>query len=146
MIKGTGVDIIEISRIRKAFRNFKKFGPRIFTTAEQDYCMTKKYPWPSLAARFAAKEAVAKAMGTGIGQVKWTDIEIVKNGRGRPEARLSGTALEVAGRLGISGFQISISHCKEYAVAFAVARGEFSDTGGRVTKANCQRGDTGCIC
>ncbi len=136
MIRGTGVDIIEISRIQKAFRNSDKFGPRVFTAIEQDYCMGKKYPWPSLAARFAAKEAVAKAMGTGIGRVSWTDIEIVKNEGGCPQAKLSGAALETARGLGISGFQISLSHCKEYAVAFVVAHGEPSNTGVRVIAAD----------
>jgi len=130
VIRGTGVDIIEISRIQKAFRNSDKFGPRVFTAIEQEYCMGKKYPWPSLAARFAAKEAVAKALGTGIGRVSWTDIEIVISGGGKPEARLSGAALETARGLGISGFQISLSHCKEYAVAFVVAYGQPLNAGG----------------
>ncbi|WP_418791569.1 holo-ACP synthase [Phosphitispora sp. TUW77] len=138
MIKGTGVDIIEISRIKNAFRASEKFGSRIFTANEQDYCMAKKYPWPSLAARFAAKEALAKAMGTGIGRVSWTDIEIVKNDWGRPEAILSGAALEMAKRLCINSFEISLSHCKEYAVAFVVAHAGFSGTGKRVTEVNYQ--------
>ncbi|MHB9094044.1 MAG: holo-ACP synthase [Eubacteriales bacterium] len=121
MIKGTGVDIIEISRIEKAVKSRERFASRIFTAGELGYCLARKPRWSSLAARFAAKEAVSKALGTGFGRVKWTDIEVVNDPGGKPEIRLHGAAQQVAGELGISKMALSLSHCHEYAVAFVVA-------------------------
>src|SRR3970040_134936 len=94
----TGIDLIEIDRIREAIeRHGDKFVARIFTQFEQRECNGKV---SSLAARFAAKEAVAKALGCGIGDVNWLDIEIVRDGRGRPELVLHGPALALARELG----------------------------------------------
>lgn len=121
LVKGTGVDIIEISRIEQAVIRFSKFSSRVFTPREIECCMGNKTRWASLAARFAAKEAVAKALGTGIGKVRWTDIEIFNDCSGKPGIRLFSEAKLAAARLGITNLDLSISHCREYAVAFVVA-------------------------
>jgi len=119
-IKGTGVDIIEIARIEKAFKKSPKFAKRIYTSGEVASCGGEKPKWDSLAARFAAKEAVAKALGTGIGSFRWIEIEIIRGTDGRPEIMLHGNAKEVANRKGINSINLSLSHCREYAVAFVV--------------------------
>lgn len=120
LIKGTGVDIIEIARIEKAFKASGKFAQRIYTPGEVASCGGTKPKWESLAARFAAKEAIAKALGTGIGAFRWTEIEIVRRMDGRPEVILHGNAKEAAIRRDIKSISLSLSHCKEYAVAFVV--------------------------
>ncbi|WP_139414355.1 holo-ACP synthase [Chlamydia abortus] len=114
-----GTDIIEISRIRKAIKthNQRMFN-KIFTKKEQVYCLRLIDPCPSLAARFAGKEAVAKALGTGIGKiVGWKDIEILKISK-QPEVFLPERVYQ---KLGISKVLLSISHSREYATAMAVA-------------------------
>ncbi|ACZ33289.1 holo-(acyl-carrier-protein) synthase [Chlamydia pneumoniae LPCoLN] len=114
-----GTDIIEISRIRKAIATHgNRLLNRIFTEAEQKYCLEKTDPIPSFAGRFAGKEAVAKALGTGIGSVvAWKDIEVFKVSH-RPEVLLPS---HVYAKIGISKVILSISHCKEYATATAIA-------------------------
>ncbi len=121
MIKGTGVDIIEIARVKKAVEASDRFLPRIFRPEELEHLSGANSRWPFLAARFAAKEAAAKAIGTGIGRVKWTDIEVACERTGRPFIRLYGAAKEAAARLGVSELALSVSHSREYAVAFVVA-------------------------
>ncbi len=121
MIKGTGVDIVEISRVKKAAGSSERFASRIFTSGELAYCEGKKRKWASLAARFAAKEAVSKALGTGFGRIKWTEIEVVTEENDKPQVRLYGAAREAAETMGVSKISLSLSHCKEYAVAFVVA-------------------------
>ncbi|MHB1418728.1 MAG: holo-ACP synthase [Bacillota bacterium] len=121
LIKGIGTDLMEISRLTQALeRHRDKFLQRVFTLREQEYCLRRANPNPSLAARFAAKEAVAKALGTGIGAVRWTDIEIIGGDRSRPEVRLYGWAAQVARRAGVKQIHLSLSHSKEYAVAFTM--------------------------
>lgn len=120
-IKGTGVDIIEIARIEEAFKASGRFAKRIYTPGEIASCGGAKPKWESLAARFAAKEAVAKAIGTGIGTFRWTEVEIFRETDGKPEVILHGNAKEEASKKGIKYINLSLSHCKEYAVAFAVA-------------------------
>jgi holo-[acyl-carrier protein] synthase len=119
MLTGVGVDIIEVSRINLAIRRWgDRFLKRVFTTAERDYCMRKALPEQSLAARFAAKEAVLKAMGTGLSSgIGWTEVEIVNRESGRPEVRLGKKTLE---RIGSKRILISISHTKEFAIASAI--------------------------
>jgi holo-[acyl-carrier protein] synthase len=119
MIKGIGTDIIEISRIQKAYLRFgNQFLQRILTPAEQNYCRAYHEPAPHLAGRFSAKEAVAKALGTGFGsRLSWLDVEIINDSHGRPQVRLSQHAL--------TAFEnplmiVSISHCREYATATAL--------------------------
>jgi holo-[acyl-carrier protein] synthase len=114
-----GVDIIEVARIEQGLARFgRRFVDRFFTSQEQTYCAGKA---ERLAGRFAVKEAVAKALGTGIGDVRWTDIEVVCDGRGRPELVLYNEANELAAQLGLNQWSISLSHTKTHAVGFAVA-------------------------
>ena len=114
----TGVDIIEIARIRRvAERHGQRFLQRLYTEEEIAYCRGRA---PQLASRFAAKEAVMKALGTGTRGVRWRDIEVVRRGGGAPNVRLHGTALAVAERLGINNLAISLTHSEEYAVALVV--------------------------
>lgn len=122
-----GVDIIEIERIARTLARFgERFLRRVYTEAEIAYCRGK----PSrLAARFAAKEAVAKALGVGIfwrEGVYWRDVEVTRDHRGKPGICLHGSALERAQRERLSGWALSLSHSREYAVAMVVATREKS--------------------
>jgi len=118
-VNATGVDIIEIERIQ---RSMAKFGPRflgrVYTGLEVAFCRGRI---SELAARFAAKEAVMKALGTGARGVAWREIEVLPNHRGKPLVYLHGRAKERAERIGLSGIDISLSHSRELAVAFVVA-------------------------
>ena len=120
MILGTGVDIVEIDRIATAKQRYQqRFLDRIFTKEEQSYCQRHGEEDRHLAARFAAKEAVVKALGCGIGAtLGWLDIHIVSKPSGQPQVNLSEK-----GRRTYSGvdFHLSISHAREYAVAFVIA-------------------------
>jgi len=122
MIVGTGVDIIEIERVRLAHRRFKgRFLRRMFTRAEAKYCLKKKDPSPSLAARFAAKEAVVKAFSYGYGKRwKWTDIEVTRDVRGKPSLKFHGVFAVLAVRRKITKVQCSISHSKHDALAMVI--------------------------
>jgi holo-[acyl-carrier protein] synthase len=112
-----GVDIIEIGRIKRAVARWQdSFLKRIYTRAE----LESHHNISSLAARFAAKEAVMKALGTGTRGVSWTDIEILANGDGAPLIRLYGRALQKSTEIGIAQFDISISHSRKYAIAFVI--------------------------
>ncbi len=121
MVKGIGVDIIEINRIKEAIINKTRFKDRFFTPAEVSYCEGHKLPWSYYAGRFAAKEAVVKALGTGFRGFKWQDIEIIKDGLGKPEVILHNNAEKIAQELQIEEIMISISHSRDYAVAQAMA-------------------------
>jgi holo-[acyl-carrier protein] synthase len=113
-----GVDIIEIDRIERAWRRFgQRFLSRIYTEPELRICQEKPH---SLATRFAGKEAVMKTLGTGIKGVSWKEIEILAKPSGEPLVRLYGKAKVKAGSLGLSNLAISLSHSREYAVAFVV--------------------------
>ncbi|MCB9422708.1 MAG: holo-ACP synthase [Ardenticatenaceae bacterium] len=117
----TGVDIVEIERVKRVMaRSSQRFLDRIFTPQEQAYCQDRI---PSLAGRFAVKEAVAKALGTGIGEMTWVEIEVVSDKMGRPELVLHGAAQQLADKLGLVEWSISLSHTETYAVGFAVAAG-----------------------
>ena len=119
MITGLGIDIIEVGRIRKALDRWgERFIQRVFTTEEKRYSLRKAFPEQSFAARFAAKEAVLKALGTGLsGGIGWTDVEIVNNRIGKPEVRLG---CKITQRIGERKVLISLSHTKEFAIAFAI--------------------------
>ena len=121
-LKGIGVDIVEISRIEQAIsRQGKPFIDRVFLPSEQAYCDKHRQPSRSYAARFAAKEAVAKAFGTGIGaSVSWLDIEVRRTEAGAPFIVLHGTAAETAKTQGVAQILLSLSHSEHYAVANAV--------------------------
>ena len=114
-----GTDIVEIGRVRAMVERWgERFLHRIYTSQELAYCRGRA---PHLAARFAAKEAVMKALGTGTRGVGWREVEICKEPTGAPVVRLHGRAAKRAKALGLHHFAISISHSGEYAVAFVVA-------------------------
>ncbi len=117
-MQAIGVDIIDIDRLAWSIDRFgDRFLRRVYTEQELLYCNGRI---ESLAARWAAKEAVAKALGCGIGHITWREIEIVNDDRRRPTVRLYGAAAELAAQLGIHQFAVSLSHAKDYAVAFVV--------------------------
>lgn len=123
MIKGIGIDLIEINRVRKVFLRFPhKFTERIFTEKEQDYILSHKNPYPHLAVRFAAKEAVMKSLGCGWGEVSFKEIEVVRTDSGKPRVRLLGRALKMAEKLGVVEVLVSLSHSRDYGIAQAAAR------------------------
>ncbi len=117
-----GVDMIEVARMERGIvRHGERFLNRFFTEQEQVYCNGRA---PSLAGRFAIKEAVGKAFGTGIGDIRWLDIEIVCDDRGKPELVLHGQAKELAAERGLTHWAISLSHTESYAIGFVIATGE----------------------
>ncbi len=123
----TGVDIVEIPRVQRVLaENGRRFLERIFTEGEIAYCRGRA---PNLAARFAAKEATMKALGTGTRGVGWKDIEVLRRESGEPHIRLHGRAEERAQRLGVMEISLSLSHCQEYAVAFVVAQSGVAQSG-----------------
>jgi len=123
MIIGIGTDIIEIARIKQAMQTRPKLVERIFTRAEIDYCQGTGDFFTPLAARFAAKEALAKALGTGIRDFKWQDIEVSNDSLGKPSINIYGKAREKAQELGVVNMHISLSHCRDYAVAMVILEG-----------------------
>jgi len=124
-IIGTGVDIVETGRIQHSVEEFgDRFLNRCFWPAEVAYCQGMKFPSLHFAARFAAKEAISKAFGTGIGQqLGWKDMEICKRDSGEPYAVFHGKGAELARNRGVSEVFVSLSHCREYAAAHAVLVG-----------------------
>ncbi len=124
-ILGTGVDIVETARIQDSVEKFgDRFLNRCFWPDEVAYCKSMKFPALHLAARFAAKEAISKAFGTGIGkQLGWKDMEVRKRDSGEPYLVLHGRGEELAQARGVTEVFISLSHCKEYAAAQAVIVG-----------------------
>lgn len=125
MILGTGIDAVEIERIQHAIERFgQRFLDRVYTAGEQKYCRHKRSSAESFAARFAAKEAGAKALGTGISRgVTWTEIEVVRERGGRPGMRFHGRAAEIAARMGLENAALSLTHTKTLAMASVVMEG-----------------------
>ena len=125
MILGIGVDIIEVARIRNAHERFgERFMRRILHEAEIAYCRLHQDPSPFLAARFAAKEAISKAFGTGIGgELGWTDMEIAKHPSGAPYVVLHGSGRVLLQSRGGKVVHLSLSHTTHYAAAQAVLEG-----------------------
>ncbi len=121
MIKGLGVDIVEIGRMRDALARHPRMKERIFSADERAYCDSRSRPEVHYALRFAAKEAVLKALGTGFAGMTFQDVEVVRDGTGRPTPRLSGNAAVVAGRIGVVEMHLSLSYTRTTAVASAVA-------------------------
>ena len=119
MIVGTGIDLVEIGKLRAAMeRRGDRLRNRLFTPGEIRYCDGRPNPFQHYAARFAAKEALFKAIGTGwSGGVGWRDAEVRNRANGKPDLLLSGKALEVARRLGAARYRISLSHTDGYALA-----------------------------
>lgn len=122
MIVGTGIDLTEIGRIQHSLDRYgQRFLDHIFTAAEQAYCLRKKKAAESLAARFAAKEAAAKALGTGISHgVNWLEIEVVREPSGRPTLQFHGRASKIAAHLGAVRASLSITHSNETAMASVI--------------------------
>jgi len=119
MIVGTGIDIAEVPRIRQAIERFgDRFLHRIFTAGEMRYCDSKANRMERYAARFAAKEAAMKALGTGWSHgVRWRDCEVTRLPSGRPTIAFHGKAAEFAARLGVKNAALSLSHTAEQAIA-----------------------------
>lgn len=126
MIVGTGVDIAEVGRIEAAVARFgQRFLKRVFTPAEIQYCQGKTNTAERLAARFAAKEAGMKAIGTGLRHgITWQDVEVVRLPGQRPNLKFSGKAAEFANRLGCKRTHLSISHTSEHAIAYVILESE----------------------
>ncbi|MDI7275449.1 MAG: holo-ACP synthase [Anaerolineae bacterium] len=115
-----GVDIIEIERIARAVERWgERFLRHVYTPDEVRFCRGRT---PELAVRFAAKEAIAKALGTGLVGICWREMEVLPDHLGKPLVRLHGRAAARAEALGLAEFAISLSHSREYAVASVVAR------------------------
>jgi holo-[acyl-carrier protein] synthase len=120
-----GVDMVTIARLERVLKRHRdRFLERVFTPAEIVYCRGRT---AELAARFAAKEAVSKALGVGMRMIardgiNWRDVEIIGDPRGKPLVRLYGRAAERAGELGLTEWAISLSHTREHAIAFVVAQ------------------------
>jgi holo-[acyl-carrier protein] synthase len=113
-----GIDIIEIKRIERLFSANEGFLRKIYTEKEVEYCKPKKNRYQHFAARFASKEAVFKALGTGwAGKMKWTDIETLNDEMGRPYLNLYGSVKELAEKKRINNISVSLSHCRDYAIA-----------------------------
>ena len=121
----TGVDLVTITRVERMLTRYgDRFLERVFTPAEVLYCRARP---AELAARFAAKEAVSKALGVGVRMmardgIPWRDVEVVGDARGKPLVRLHGRAAERAEELGLTEWAVSLSHTREHAIAFVVAQ------------------------
>lgn len=121
MIKGTGIDIVEIDRFKQAMERRSKLLTRVFTEAERSYCLKRNKPHLHFAVRFAAKEAVAKSLGVGFRNIKWQDIEIIKMSSGKPTVILHNEAKNIAKSSGINLIDVSLSFSRTNAVANAIA-------------------------
>jgi len=126
MIVGTGIDIAEVPRVGQSIERFgERFLRRVFTEEEIRYCDSKANRVERYAARFAAKEAAMKALGTGWNRgVRWRDIEVLRQPGRRPTIRFHGVAAEFAERLGTKNIALSISHTPEHAIANVILEGE----------------------
>jgi holo-[acyl-carrier protein] synthase len=119
MVLGLGTDLIETKRVQESIARFgERFLERIFTAGEIAYCTRKKNAAESFAARFAAKEAGAKALGTGISRgVSWKEFEVKREASGKPSLHMSGRAAELAEAMGVRRIQLSLTHSRELAMA-----------------------------
>jgi holo-[acyl-carrier protein] synthase len=122
MILGTGIDIIEVTRIHASYEKFgERFINRILRSTEVAYCLSHRNPAPFLAARFAAKEAISKAFGTGIGQhLGWQDMEVGREDSGKPYVILHDRGLTLLKQRGGRLVHLSLSHTEHHAAAVAV--------------------------
>ena len=122
MICGIGIDIVRIDRIRAIAERWQaRFLDRLYTEPERRYCLARPAPYASFAGRFAAKEAVLKALGTGWSEgISWQDIQVLNDRTGRPRATVSGRVKMLMQRAGVTNIHVSLSHDADYAVAQAV--------------------------
>lgn len=125
MIIGLGIDITEVDRIRKSIERYgTTFKKRVYTPAEIAYCESHRDPYERFAARFAAKEAAMKALGTGWTHgVRWVDLEVVRMPSGRPTLALHGKSGEIAARLGVKSISLTITHSGNTALAQVIFEG-----------------------
>ena len=125
MILGAGIDLIEVARIASSFEKLgERFVNRILLPDEIAYCLSHRKPAPFLAARFAAKEAISKAFGTGIGaQLSWQDLEIRRKESGEPFVVLHGKGRDLFEARGAKSLHISLTHTENYAAATAILEG-----------------------
>jgi holo-[acyl-carrier protein] synthase len=118
----TGVDIVWVDRVARLVREHGAFQEQIFTDEELAYCLPRRRRYEHMAARFAAKEAVLKAFGSGLAErMRWTDVEIVRGAAGRPSVRLHGRVAERAAERRLIDLDVSLSHTEGLAVAHAIA-------------------------
>jgi len=122
MIYGIGIDLVNISRIERVFRRWgDRFGARVFSPAETDFCSKRMSPFSAFALRFAAKEAFSKALGLGMRRgLKWRDIEVFHDPNGKPGLRLHGKSFDICREAGITGIHLSLSDENDYGVAVVV--------------------------
>ncbi|MBX7157970.1 MAG: holo-ACP synthase [Verrucomicrobiae bacterium] len=120
-VLGIGFDMVEVARIQRIWEKFgDAFLQRVFGEEELSYCLKMRQPELHLAARFAAKEAIVKALGSGIGAVRWRDLVITKESSGAPWIKLSGAALACLEAMGGKVIKVSLSHTQHYAGAQAI--------------------------
>jgi holo-[acyl-carrier protein] synthase len=121
-IVGIGIDLVSIERLRAVLARYgPRFVERVLTADERSYCQRHQDPAPQVASRFAAKEAVLKALGTGLARgIRWQDVEVRRDGQGPPRIHLSGRAAEEAATLGVDRIHLSISHDHGTAVAMVI--------------------------
>jgi holo-[acyl-carrier protein] synthase len=125
-VRGVGVDLIEVARIDRAVRHYgERFVRRVFTPREADYCAVRPRSSEHYAARWTAKEAASKALGTGLsGDIGWRDFEVITDARGGPEMHLHGGATRAAASAGVGCVILSLAHTGGYALAVALALGD----------------------
>jgi holo-[acyl-carrier protein] synthase len=149
---GTGVDLVENERVREVLARWgARFRDRVFLPSEQAYCETRAAPWLYYAGRFAVKEAVSKAFGTGIGpHLNWLDIEVVRDpASGAPSVRLSRKGVALARSRGVDHILVSLAHTRQFAIAHALlarengpARPPRRAAGRRLARGGRRRGAT----
>ena len=120
---GVGVDLCEVERLRRTLARTPGFATRVYTDAERDHCGRRRDPAEGLAARFAAKEAVLKALGRGLGACSFRDIEVVRAASGAPSLALHGSAARLAAEHGVTAWHVSLTHTATMAEAVVIALG-----------------------
>ena len=123
VVLGVGVDAVDIERFREVLGRRARMADRLFTAGERSYAVAAADPLPRLSTRFAAKEATMKALGVGLGAFPFTDVEVVRHGLDAPSLVLHGSALELAGRAGVTRWHLSLTHTHQVAMAVVIAEG-----------------------
>lgn len=121
-IVGVGTDLVEVARFRVAMERTATFTTRLFSEAERAYASDQRDPAKTLAARFAAKEAVMKALGVGLGDIDFHDVEVVRHDSGAPVLEVRGRAGVLARERGVNDWLLSLSHTESTAIAFVIAQ------------------------